>query len=205
MPGYNIVTSTGMGEVVEKKSRFIGELRSVSSEEEALGFVNEIKKKHYDARHNCYAYIVGDDNPVLRYSDDGEPQGTAGKPLLDILSGRNLRNVCVVVTRYFGGTLLGTGGLVRAYSEAGKLAYENAEIKEVEPLIPLDVKVSYTEQGAVEYLIKSEEIRIVDTIYDADVRFILHCPVAKKEKLLGMIKDKTAGKAVIVEEDEIYG
>ena len=101
------------GEIVEKKSRFIATVKPVDSEEEASAFIAEMKKKYWDARHNCYAYVIGERKEFMRCSDDGEPQGTAGKPMLDVLLGEELYNIAVVVTRYFGGTLLGTGGLVR--------------------------------------------------------------------------------------------
>ena len=112
---YKTVYRGGEGEIVEKKSRFIATVRPVHSEEEVLAFIEEVKKKYWDARHNCFAYVIGVTNPTLRCSDDGEPAGTAGKPMLDVLTGEGLHDTAVVVTRYFGGTLLGPGGLVRAY------------------------------------------------------------------------------------------
>ena len=115
---YNTILQEGQDEIVEKKSRFIGYAVPVSSEEEAYAFVEKIRKQHYDARHNCYAFAIGSENTLLRFSDDGEPQGTAGKPILEVITGNAVVNICIVVTRYFGGTLLGTGGLVRAYTEA---------------------------------------------------------------------------------------
>ena len=115
---YKILYRGGEGEIVEKKSRFIATTRPVESEEEAAAFIEEMRKKYWDARHNCSAYVIGDRGQTSRCSDDGEPPQTAGRPMLDVLLGAEVRNVCVVVTRYFGGTLLGTGGLVRAYSSA---------------------------------------------------------------------------------------
>ena len=125
---YKIIYKEGTGELVEKKSRFIAQIRPVKSEEEALAFVEETRKKYWDARHNCYAYIIKGEGatPTARCSDDGEPSQTAGKPMLDVLMGEELIDVCAVVTRYFGGTLLGTGGLVRAYSGAVKEGLANA-------------------------------------------------------------------------------
>ena len=110
---YNTILTPGIDEIVEKKSRFIGYAQPVSSEEEAYAFVESVKKKHYDARHNCHAFAIGKENTLYRFSDDGEPQGTAGKPILEVISGNQVTDICIVVTRYFGGTLLGTGGLVR--------------------------------------------------------------------------------------------
>ena len=115
---YKTVYRGSEGEIIEKKSRFIATVRLVESEEEALAFIEEMRKKYWNATHNCYAYVIGERRELVRCSDDGEPGGTAGRPMLDVLLGENLYNTAVVVTRYFGGTLLGTGGLVRAYSRA---------------------------------------------------------------------------------------
>ena len=120
IPEYKILYEGGSGEIIEKKSRFIATLRPVESEEEAYAFIEEMRKKYWDATHNCSAFVVGERGELARCSDDGEPSQTAGRPMLDVLLGEEIRNVCAVVTRYFGGTLLGTGGLVRAYSGAVK-------------------------------------------------------------------------------------
>ena len=117
---YRVLLEGGVGEYVEKKSRFIATIRRCESEEEAVAFIEEMKKKYWDARHNCSAFVLGSRGELTRCSDDGEPGGTAGRPMLEVLLGEGIRDVCVVVTRYFGGTLLGTGGLVRAYSGAVK-------------------------------------------------------------------------------------
>ena len=118
--GIKILYEGGSGELEEKKSRFIANTLPISTQEEAIEFIEKIKKQYWDARHNCYAYVLGDRHEIQRFSDDGEPGGTAGKPMLDVLLGEDIHNIVVVVTRYFGGTLLGTGGLVRAYSGATK-------------------------------------------------------------------------------------
>lgn len=117
---YKIVCERGYGEYEEKKSRFLAEIVPASSIEEAMAFVESIRKKHYDARHHCFAYVIGRNKEMTRYSDDGEPGGTAGKPILEVLLGADVTDTVAVVTRYFGGTLLGTGGLVRAYTQAAK-------------------------------------------------------------------------------------
>lgn len=127
---YKILYRGGEGEIVEKKSRFIATTRPVKSEEEAIAFIEEMKKKYWDARHNCSAYVIGERGQVQRCSDDGEPSQTAGRPMLDVLLGEEVRNICVVVTRYFGGTLLGTGGLVRAYSSAVQEGLKNSAVVE---------------------------------------------------------------------------
>ena len=125
---YQVLLTAGQAEIVEKKSRFIAYLAKCESEEEATDFIEKIKKKHWDARHNCSALVIGDSAQLTRCSDDGEPAGTAGRPMLEVLLGSGVRNVAVVVTRYFGGVLLGTGGLVRAYSQAVKEALAASKI-----------------------------------------------------------------------------
>ena len=117
---YRVLLAGGQGEIVEKKSRFIATVRSAATEQEAASFIEEMKKKYWDARHNCSAFVIGSRGEMTRCSDDGEPGGTAGRPMLEVLLAEEIRNVAVVVTRYFGGTLLGTGGLVRAYTMAVK-------------------------------------------------------------------------------------
>ena len=125
---YRTVYEGGEGEIVEKKSRFIAAVKPVSAEDEALAFIESVRKRHWNATHNCYAYVIGERSELARCSDDGEPNGTAGKPMLDVLQGEELRNTAVVVTRYFGGTLLGTGGLVRAYAQAVKAGLASSVI-----------------------------------------------------------------------------
>ena len=123
---YKIVYAGGEAQIIEKKSRFIATVLPVETEEEALAFIESLRKKYWDATHNCYAYVVGERNEIQRCSDDGEPSGTAGRPMMDVLAGAGVHNAAVVVTRYFGGTLLGTGGLVRAYSGAVREALKAA-------------------------------------------------------------------------------
>ena len=131
LPEYRTIYRGGEDEIVEKKSRFIATVVPVNTEEEALEFVEKTRKKYWDARHNCYAYILGDNNEVQRFSDDGEPSGTAGKPILEVITGNECSNCLCVVTRYFGGVLLGTGGLIRAYTNAAKDALDNSRTFEL--------------------------------------------------------------------------
>ncbi|MBQ1328426.1 MAG: YigZ family protein, partial [Eubacterium sp.] len=147
---------SGESEVIVKKSRFIGITYPVNTPEEAADFVNSIKKKYYDARHNCYAYVIGDNRDQIKFSDDGEPGGTAGKPMLDVLLGSGITNIAVVVTRYFGGTLLGTGGLVRAYSDAAKEAVQASKTYTVERKIRYKIETDYTSFQGLERLFKSK-------------------------------------------------
>ena len=153
----------GSAEIVEKKSRFIANVCPVKTEEEAKSFIDSIKKQHYNARHNVFAYQIGEKNEIKRFSDDGEPQGTAGMPVLNVLAGGDIKNTIIVVTRYFGGTLLGTGGLVRAYTEAAKAGLENAGIYEIGLYKKIEVCVDYTLNGKVQYEISKGGYFVEDT------------------------------------------
>ena len=150
---YKTVYKGGEGEIVEKKSRFIATVVPVHSEEEALKFVEAMKKKYWNATHNCYAYVIGENHELQRYSDDGEPGGTAGKPMLDVLIGEEIHNAAIVVTRYFGGTLLGTGGLVRAYSAAAKQGLASSVIITKNPGVKLRLATDYAGLGKIQYIL----------------------------------------------------
>ena len=149
-PSYKVVYQAGSGEYEEKRSRFIANVAPVSSEEEATAFIESIRKKYYDARHNCPAFIIGRNRELTRCSDDGEPSGTAGKPILEVLLSAGVTNVAVVVTRYFGGTLLGTGGLVRAYTQATKEGLADAGIATMRFGKELTIGIDYTDVGKVQ-------------------------------------------------------
>ena len=205
LESYLELVSGGEGEIVEKKSRFIGQIKPVYSEEEAYAFVEQIKKKHYDARHNCFAFSIGDEMPLLRFSDDGEPQGTAGKPILEVINGSGIHNICIVVTRYFGGTLLGTGGLVRAYTDAAKEALVNCETKRKQRIYPIKVTADYADMGKIQYIIESADVRVVDKVFTDEVVFWLEVPVDSKDKLVVAITEASGARAVIDIGDEIFG
>lgn len=159
---YKTVLNETSYEFIEKRSKFIGHIKQVKSEDEAISFINDMKTKYWDAKHNVYAYSINDQN-IVRYSDDGEPQGTAGVPVLDVIKKHGLTNVVVVVTRYFGGTLLGTGGLVRAYSTACKGAIENSSIVTMHPCYKAYVKCDYNIYKQVSSLILSNSASVYDT------------------------------------------
>ena len=195
----------GEGEIVEKKSRFIGQIKPVTSEEEAYTFIEEIKKKHYDARHNCFAFSVGADMPLLRFSDDGEPQGTAGKPILEVINSSGIHNICIVVTRYFGGTLLGTGGLVRAYTDAAKAALANCETRLIELLVPTEIKTNYTDMGKIQYILGNHNVKILDTVYADDVLMNVNLRKIEAEGIIKEITDATSARAGIETFDEVFG
>lgn len=204
MEAYKILYRGGEGEIVEKKSRFIATTRPVKSEEEAAAFVEEMKKKYWDARHNCYAYVIGRRGQLSRCSDDGEPAQTAGRPMLDVLLGEGVRDICVVVTRYFGGTLLGTGGLVRAYSGAVQEGLKNSVIVEKLPGRRLRILTDYNGIGKIQYVAGQMEIPILDTEYTDQVIVTLMAPMAQADRLIAQITERTAGKAGIEGEGTLY-
>lgn len=187
----------GESEIVIKKSRFLGITAPAATPEEAAEFVNGIKKKYYDARHNCYAYILGDKQEVLKYSDDGEPQGTAGKPMLDVLKNSGITNIVVVVTRYFGGVLLGTGGLVRAYTEAAKLAVEDTKIQYVREMQTVEIGTEYSELSRLQYLFSEMELGEPVIAYSDKIDIRIEVPVPLVEVLCNKITELTKGKAGI--------
>ena len=195
----------GSAEIVEKKSRFIANVCPVKTEEEAKSFIDSIKKQHYNARHNVFAYQIGEKNEIKRFSDDGEPQGTAGMPVLNVLAGGDIKNTIIVVTRYFGGTLLGTGGLVRAYTEAAKAGLENAGIYEIGLYKKIEVCVDYTLNGKVQYEISKGGYFVEDTEFTDKVKFILFIENSNVEKFKKLISDITSGRALIDESSAIRG
>lgn len=192
--GYRTIKKPGNSEVVEKKSRFIGVAAHVSSEDEAAEFVRKIKKEYYDARHSCWAYVIGDKSGSMRASDDGEPQGTAGRPILDVITGKGLTYTIVVVTRYFGGTLLGTGGLVRAYSKAADEAVQNAVISEMKEADVLSVRAAYNDTGRIQYLLAAKGVNVIGTEYGADAVFTILIEKDKTESIKAEMTEATGGR-----------
>ena len=201
---YKILWEGGQGELVEKKSRFIATTEPVETEEEALAFIERTRKKYWDARHNCSAFSVGTEQVTTRCSDDGEPSGTAGKPILEVISGSGIHNIVVVVTRYFGGTLLGTGGLVRAYTDATRAGIENSDIVEKIPGRRVDIAMDYTDLGKLQYLLAQNEVLTEDTEYTDKV--IIHAlfPESDKEMLKKKITEATSGRVMTQEGEEVY-
>lgn len=199
---YRVVYKGGEGEIVEKKSRFIATVRPVETEEEAVTFINEMKKKYWDARHNCSAFVLGEHQELTRCSDDGEPAQTAGRPMLDVLLKEGVTNVAVVVTRYFGGVLLGTGGLVRAYQKAVQEGLAASSIIEKKLGFLLDVGTDYNGIGKLQYLFAQKEIAILDSEYGVDVHMTVLVPVERKEELQKAITEQTNGAAALSWGDE---
>lgn len=203
--GYRVVYEGGDGEIVEKKSRFIATVRPIETEEEAVAFINEMKKKYWDARHNCSAFVIGSRQEVTRCSDDGEPAQTAGRPMLDVLLREGITNVAVVVTRYFGGVLLGTGGLVRAYQSATQAGLAASKIIEKRQGKKLIIHTDYNGLGKLQYLFGQQKTAILDTEYAADVVLTILVPVEQKDFLYKEITEQTNGTAQMEwGEDAVY-
>lgn len=201
---YKTVSDLGVAEITEKKSRFIGYVRPVESEEDALEYLNYIKQKHRDARHNVYAYVVRKNN-IMRYSDDGEPGGTAGMPVLDIIKKEGLTDIIIVVTRYFGGILLGTGGLVHAYSSAAKAGIEAAKVAEMVLCRKIIVDCDYNMIGKVQYEAAQNPCVIQGEVrYTEKAEADFYVPVDYENSFVNAIKDKTNGSADIIIGDIDY-
>lgn len=201
---YKTIYEGGEGEVVEKKSRFIATVRLVESEEEALAFIEETKKKYWDARHNCYAYSIGMNRECTRCSDDGEPSGTAGRPMLDVILGEDVYNVAVVVTRYFGGVLLGTGGLVRAYSKSVQEGLAASEVILKKKGVLLQVTTDYTGIGKIQYIAGERSIPILESEYTEKVVMKLLVPVQDENAVRKAITESTNGRAGLKKDQELY-
>lgn len=204
MSNYRTLHEFGTDEITIEKSVFIGYAKPIKSEEEALEFINEIKKKHKDATHNVWAYTVGQNMNIQRYSDDGEPQGTAGIPTLEVIKKEDLRDVAVVVTRYFGGTKLGAGGLVRAYTKGAKLGLEAGKIIYKVMYQEVKVKIDYTQLGKVQNELMNLGYFIKDTVYEDNVEIIVYSKLDDVEKLSEKMIDITSGTGKIVLGEEFY-
>ncbi len=204
LPEYKTVYRGGEGEITEKKSRFIANVVPVSSEEEAEEFIESMKKKYWDARHNCYAYIIGERGEIKRFSDDGEPGGTAGKPILEVLAGEGITNAAIVVTRYFGGTLLGTGGLVRAYGAAAKAGLSASAVINKIPGMRLSITTDYTGLGKIQYLLGQRGITVLDTVYTDKVEMEALVSLKEGAAVKAEITEGTNGQAVLQEGEPCY-
>ena len=191
-----ILIEGGQGEYEEKKSRFIATLRPVNSIEEAASFIEEMKKRYWDARHNCSAYVIGRNNEITRCSDDGEPSGTAGRPMLEVLTGADLHNAAVVVTRYFGGTLLGTGGLVRAYTQAVKEGITNSVSAVERDGERLMLGLEYGDVDRVLNYLKTKGLSLENSDYGADVTMELIVASEKADAFIKEVIELTAGRVL---------
>ena len=198
-----ILRTGGVGEIIEKKSRFIATLCPVNTEEEAVSFIERTKKKYWDARHNCSAFVIGDRAELTRCSDDGEPPHTAGRPMLDILLKEEVRNVCVVVTRYFGGVLLGTGGLVRAYQDAVKAGLAASETAEKRTAVPVTVTTDYTAFGKLSAYISREALPVLRTDYGEGVTQVLLVPPEGLAAFSEQLSEASFGQAELTKGDPV--
>ena len=204
MDAYHTVYRGGSGEIVEKKSRFIAEVFPVTSEEEAMQYLEEARKRYWDARHHCWAYVLGRNPSAERMSDDGEPAGTAGKPILEVIRGRQITDVLVIVTRYFEGTLLGTGGLVRAYTASAAEGLKHSEIITRFHGFKLRIAADYTSLGKIQYLLAQRKICILESVYTDKVELIVLVPDEEEGALFKEIMDGTNGQAVLEKEQECW-
>ena len=193
----------GNGEIIEKKSRFIASIEVVKSQEEASEFINSIKKKYWDAKHNCSAFVIGDDGEMTRCSDDGEPSGTAGRPMLEVLKGEKITNVCVVVTRYFGGVLLGTGGLVRAYQAAVKEGLANCSVLKRIKGYALKVSCDYSDLAKIQFLCKQNDYYLGEIDYGQNVVMQIIIPIESFDALSASLMDATSARAGIDDKQDI--
>jgi uncharacterized YigZ family protein len=201
---YITVPEQASDEIVIQKSRFIGYACPCSSEEEAIQFIRTIREMHREARHHCFAYIIGMNSGIIRYSDDGEPNGTAGLPILNILKNEKIVNCCVVVVRYFGGVLLGTGGLSRAYSQGCKIALDAAGLVQMELSSETRCLVSYSLWNTVQFVLQKMNVKIHDVIYHDKVEFLLDTRTKDFENTVRILTDKTDGKISFGESEKKY-
>ncbi|MEQ7051236.1 YigZ family protein [Paenibacillus alvei] len=201
---YKTLRQFGSKEIVIKKSRFIGYGKPVANEEEAIAFIEEIKKQHWNATHNCSAYVIGERDEIQKASDDGEPSGTAGKPILEVMKNQGLKNTAIVVTRYFGGILLGAGGLIRAYTDGAVAAIEAADAIVKVLHQEVFVEIDYTWLGKLENELRNRETRMGETQFTDRVTLTCLPVVSETERFMAWITDLTQGQAVIRKGDPIY-
>ena len=201
---YKTVYRGKEGEIIEKKSRFIATVRLVETEEEALAFIEEMKKKYWNATHNCFAYVIGERRECVRCSDDGEPSGTAGKPMLEVLMGEELHDTVVVVTRYFGGTLLGTGGLVRAYQGATKAGLHASTVIEKCYGRKWKIGTDYTGLGKIQYILGQRGLSVLDTVYTDKVELTVLVPDDEEGFLMKELMEGTNGQAMTEKTEQCW-
>ncbi|MBQ5334149.1 MAG: YigZ family protein [Oscillospiraceae bacterium] len=203
-PDYSTIKGSAEASFTEKKSEFIGFLRHVETDEEANAYIAEIRAMHRKATHNVYAYILRNGS-VTRYSDDGEPQGTAGVPVFEVLRKEGLTDVCCVVTRYFGGILLGGGGLVRAYSHSAKIAIDAAERMIMRSCYPFEITADYNLYGRIANILPEFEVKVLDTAFTDNVTISLLCVSSLADALYDKIVDTANGKIIVHKGEESFG
>ena len=204
MKPYKTLLRRASDEFIVNKSRFIGHAAPCETEAEALAFLQEQRQKYKDATHNCYAYIIGANMGVMRYSDDGEPGGTAGMPIIEVLKNRGVTNCCCVVTRYFGGILLGAGGLVRAYTQGAAIAVNAAGVGVMHPTARYLMNVEYPMLNRLDYAMKSMPVAVEDKAFGADITYTLVVRCADEEEFARKVTDVTEGAVTPVRFEEFY-
>ena len=200
---YKTIKEQSQSLLIEKKSKFIANVKPVDNEDDAIAFLNEMRSNYSDATHNVYAYVI-DENNIFRYSDDGEPSGTAGMPVLDAIRKAGIVDAVVVVTRYFGGTLLGTGGLVHTYGASAKMGLEASKIVVRRLCDIISVKVDYSMLGKIQHEIMSKGYMLEDTIYEDDVTFIISCPIDETDSITNDFINMTNARGEIKKVDKKY-
>lgn len=201
---YRTIRREGAREIVIKKSRFIGYGKPVTSEDEAIAFIESIRKKHWDATHNCYAYVIGERDEIQKSSDDGEPSGTAGRPILEVIKAQKLKNTAIVVTRYFGGIMLGAGGLIRAYTEGAVQAIEASEPIERVLRRKVAVEADYTWYGKIENELRSRGWHVGETVFADRVTVVCLPEDGEAERFIAWMTDLTQGRATITPGEAEY-
>ena len=198
MSDYLTVARGGEAEIEVKRSRFLCTVQRVEDEVSARALVDRLRKQHWDARHHCSAFVLGPDGAVERSSDDGEPAGTAGAPMLEVLRGRGLSDVVAVVTRWFGGTLLGAGGLVRAYGDAVRAGLEVAGTRPRSLLVELELDVDHADAGRVESELRTRDVQVLGATYAERVVLLLGVPPSQVEPFLALVAELTSGASLPV-------
>ena len=197
--GYKTISRPGRAEIFIEKSRFIGYSAPVSSEEEAISFINSIKKEHRDATHNVSAYVLGTGNEMQRFNDDGEPAGTAGMPILEVIKKEDLRNIVIVVTRYFGGIKLGGGGLIRAYTKGAKIAIEAGQVINKMPHVLLQIVIDYSLLGKVQNELQVKGYSIKEIKYSDQVELFVYIPISASNSIEKQLNNITNGQQKVIE------
>lgn len=204
LASYKTIKRDGIAEIVIKKSRFIGHARPVASEEEAVAFIEAIKKEHWNATHNCSAYVIGERDECQKQSDDGEPSGTAGKPILEVIKHQGLKNVAVVVTRYFGGIMLGAGGLIRAYTDGAVVGLEAADLVYRVLHRVVQVTIDYTWHGKVDNELRSRQTLLGETAFTDKVTLTCLPLEGEADRFIAWMTDLTQGQATIIKGEARY-
>ena len=201
---YKTLRQEGSSEFIVQKSRFIGYASPMETQEEALEYIRRIKEMYRDATHHCYAYVIGPNSGIMRYQDDGEPTGTAGQPIMEIIKVKSLVNVCVVVVRYFGGRLLGTGGLVRAYSHGANLAVESAGEVVMEPSVQISLTIPYTIWDRLQHQLLNLPVQMGQAVYTDQVDLSIIIRAHEQESIDKAIADYSDGRVQSLETERLY-